>query len=643
MKSRYKKIMALGLCAVFASLSAVAGLHANGSLEAKATEINQETDSEETGVDETEDTNDEDSTSDNGMIYVIADADGNTREVILSNLVKESVEEDSDSSYKMDQNDIKVLDTDDNEIAYSKDIEEEIPVDLAVSYTLDGQSISADELAGKSGHVTIRYDYTPLKYETVTIDGKKEEMAVPFMMLTGMILDDDNFTNVEVSNGKVIDDGSRTIAVGFALPGMSDDLNLDSDTLELPEYVEISADVTDFEMSNVVTMASNEIFNEVDEDKLDDVDELSDAMEALTDGMDKLLDGSSALYDGVGTLLDKSDLLIDGVDKLTGGSKELSEGAKTLANGADDLADGAAKVDAGASDLKKGASKLSDGADSLNAGIKEAYEGAGDLADGAAQLDSGLSQLSGNSQALNAGAKQVFDSLLSAASSQLAQAGITITLTADNYSDTLSYLISQVGESSQEGQTLASLKSQLDAYNTFYQGLLSYTDGVDSAADGASSVSSGAAGLEGGLSKIYSGSDTLKDGVDALYKGTKSLKSGTSQLSDGADKLSEGAKTLSKGSKKLYSGILKMDESTPALKKGIEKLYDGAMQLDEGLQKYNDEGIEKLDDEVSGNLVDVITRVRAMIDISQSYSAFSLGDDTSLSFIYETDAIETEE
>ena len=94
-------------------------------------------------------------------------------------------------------------------------------------------------------------------------------------MLSGMILDGDKFKNVEVSNGKAINDGTRTIVAGFALPGMQDSLDINKDEMEIPDYVEITADTTDFELSTTMTVAMNDIFNDVDFSKVDDkVDEL---------------------------------------------------------------------------------------------------------------------------------------------------------------------------------------------------------------------------------------------------------------------------------------------------------------------------------------------------------------------------------
>ncbi len=132
-----------------------------------------------------------------------------------------------DETYTMNSDHMRVWDAQGNDIYYQGNIEKELPVNLSVSYKLDGKNISSSELVGKSGKVTIRFDYTNNQYETVEIDGKQEKINVPFAMLTGMILDNDVFSNVEVSNGKLLNDGDHTVIAGIAFPGLQSNLNLD--------------------------------------------------------------------------------------------------------------------------------------------------------------------------------------------------------------------------------------------------------------------------------------------------------------------------------------------------------------------------------------------------------------------------------
>lgn len=284
--------------------------------------------------------------SKNETVYVIADASGAAKKIIVSDWLKGvdtkgKVKDVSnlkdvknvkgDETYTVNEDNAYEWAANGDDIYYQGTGTTELPVKLKLSYKLNGKTVSADEIAGKSGKVTIRIDYENTQKEKVKINGKTEEVNVPFLMLSGMILDDDKFKNVEVSNGKAINDGTRTIVAGFALPGMQDSLDIDKDEMEIPDYVEITADTTDFELSTTMTVAMNDIFNDVDFSKVDDkVDELKDSLDELEDAAEQLVDGSSQLYDGIGTLLDKSGTLIEGIDKLYDGAEQVNSGAKNL-------------------------------------------------------------------------------------------------------------------------------------------------------------------------------------------------------------------------------------------------------------------------------------------------------------------------
>lgn len=221
--------------------------------------------------------------SKNETVYVIADASGAAKKIIVSDWLKGvdtkgKVKDVSklkdvknvkgDETYTVNEDNAYEWAANGDDIYYQGTGTTELPVKLKLSYKLNGKTVSADEIAGKSGKVTIRIDYENTQKEKVKINGKTQEVNVPFLMLSGMILDDDKFKNVEVSNGKAINDGTRTIVAGFALPGMQDSLDIDKDEMEIPDYVEITADTTDFELSTTMTVAMNDIFNDVDFQRL---------------------------------------------------------------------------------------------------------------------------------------------------------------------------------------------------------------------------------------------------------------------------------------------------------------------------------------------------------------------------------------
>lgn len=289
-------------------------------------------------------------------VYVIAGADGSVEKVIVSDWIKNGEKNQSiadyselsdvenvkgDETYTMNGDHMRVWDAQGNDIYYQGITNKELPVNLSVQYLLDGKAISPEELAGKSGRVTIRFNYENTQYETVEIDGAEEKIYVPFAMLTGTILDNDHFSNITVTNGKLINDGDRTIVAGIAFPRLSDNLALSDDTFKIPDYIEISADVTNFSLTTTLTLATNEVFSSIDLSDADSLDDLKDSLNKLNDAMAQLLDGSSRLYSGLSELLDKSGELISGVDQLAAGAKQ--------------LADGSAQLDAGASKLYTGA------------------------------------------------------------------------------------------------------------------------------------------------------------------------------------------------------------------------------------------------------------------------------------------------
>ncbi len=352
-------------------------------------------------------------------VYVLTGADGSVKKIIVSDWLKNelgsaSVADKSDlsdienvkgdESYTINGDNMTVWDAQGNDIYYQGNIQKELPVGLSVRYYLDGKSVSPEELKGKSGKVTIRFDYENRQYETVQINGVNQRIYVPFAMLTGMILDNDTFQNVQITNGKLVNDGDRTVVVGLAFPWLQENLNLSRDDLSIPDSVEITADVTNFSLGMTVTLACNDLFSQLGDVDLTSLDSTS-ALDQLTGAMDQLLSGSSALYEGLSTLLDKSGELVSGVE-------ELAQGAAAIKSGADSVDDGAAQLKAGLADLS-----------------------------------SGLNTLSANSEALNSGAKQVFNSLLETAATQIRAKGLNVPdLTIENYAEELNTLIKSLDE-----------------------------------------------------------------------------------------------------------------------------------------------------------------------------------------------------
>lgn len=384
-------------------------------------------------------------------VYVMAQADGKVDKIIVSDWIRnnkkaatikdvsavsdiENVK--TDASFTLDSDNMRVWQADGKDLNLEGTGTAKLPVDLSVTYSLDGKAIAPEDALGKSGKMTIRFDYTNNQYENVKIDGKEERIYVPFMMLSGMLLDGEKFSNVKVTNGKVVSDGDRVIVAGIAFPGLRHDLGLSKKDADIPDYFEITADVEDFAMGSTVTLAANGLFNKIDPKDLDDLDKLNESMDKLDTAMSALIDGSSQLYTGLETLLEASGELSSGVDQLYDGAVQLSDGAKQLDDGAE---------------------KLSDGAGTLSDGTVKVDIGALDLS-------SGLSLLDSNSAALNYGSDLTFTSILSTARKGLIDAGLEVPeLTADNYTYVLNKLLDELSDDNVRTMAQAAAKEKVTA------------------------------------------------------------------------------------------------------------------------------------------------------------------------------------
>lgn len=577
-------------------------------------------------------------------VYVMTTADGKTKKVLVSDWIKNALPEEAQKAVSglSDAENVK-----DN--CWTGTMEKELPVDLSVSYKLDGKTVTSSNLAGKSGRVTIRFDYKNNQYETRTVNGVSQRIYVPFVALTGAILDTEHFSNVSVSNGKLINDGNHIAVIGMAFPGLQE--NLQVAELDLPDYVEITADVTDFTMETTLTMVSNSLLNEVDTSELSggDLSSLSSSMSKLTDAMTQLLDGSSSLYDGLCTLLESSYQLSDGVQ----------------------------------------------------------------------QLAAGLAQLSSNSAALNDGAKQVFETLLSTATSQLKpqleQSGISIPdLTIENYSDVLTGVLAtldkagtlaeetalqkvtaavnahkdeiqagvteKVKESVTQTATAAARQNVLtqvlaaqgiseDVYNSNAQVKAQVDAAVDqmmASEDVQTQIAAGVAvtmasdevqamitqttqqQIELRIKQEMASEDVQK----AILEATEKASAGAVQIRQLKQQLDQyevfylGVRDYTAGVDQAAAGAGQLQSNMPALISGVTQLRDGSMQLSDGLKQLNQEGIQKLTQALGDNVEGLVDRLTATVDVSRNYRSFSGisdGMDGEVRFVYRTDAVEAAE
>lgn len=343
-------------------------------------------------------------------VYVNADATGNSDEVTVSDWLKNSGSVSGNLTDESILKEIKNVKGDETftengdqltwntageDIYYQGTTDKELPVSVKLTYFLDGKEVKPDELKGKSGHLKIQVQYTNNEKKTVTVDGKEEEVYTPFIMMTGMILPNETFSNVTIDNGKVISDGSRNIVVGFGMPGLKDSLDLDEETTKeaedkgvtIPENFEMEADVTDFTMSSTFTVALTDLLDDMD--NIIDVDSLKDSLNELEDAALELVSGSGTLADGASTLADGVSSYTAGADELNAGIQKYLGSNGELNGSVTEYVNGVGKVVKGVKDYTSGTNALANGVTSYVVGEQKIAAGAAQLS----QLSKGLEQV----------------------------------------------------------------------------------------------------------------------------------------------------------------------------------------------------------------------------------------------------------
>lgn len=595
-------------------------------------------------------------------VYVKTNANGEVNSVVVSNWLKnvDSTSQLDDYTSLENITNVKgkeqftredgkiVWESAGKDIYYQGTTDKQLPVDVNISYELNGNAIAAQELDGKDGHVKITIEYKNNSSSQVVIGDTEETIYTPFAVVSGMMLDTGKFTNVEVSNGTVISDGKRDIVVGMAFPGLIDSLNgkkVDDenllskieDQLSIPTNVVIEADVIDYAPEMILTMVSSDIVNSLGLDALDTganldevnskIDEFSDAGNQLQDGTEtlkngakELLDGTATFVEGTGKLQDGVEKYTDGVSKVADGAGSLSDGANRLDSGASDLQNGINAVDSGVAELKSGIDAVEKGAGSLSAGANQVDDGAKAVSEGAGKVSAGVDALTGNMQNIAAGvgtasqaASQIsggIDQIVAAASAETTPDQI------DTSSISVSGCIS--GEKASavfvdniSDDTLASKGLNADQINDVKammgQIAANVIPGVaDSAATAAAKQAAAVAGATGanqakGAIKdaivnngIQAGAQQLSESLnnsystlisDATQSQLAELKNGASAVASGASQVAGGTSTLKDGAQQLYDGTRQLADGSAKLKNGTEALSTGAQTLKDGTSK----------------------------------------------------------
>ena len=457
-----------------------------------------------------------------------------------------------------------VWNTNDTDVYYKGNTDKALPIDVKVTYALDGQEAALEDIIGKSGHLTVTVNLKNNETGTVNVNGKDRTIVTPLITAVGVILGGDA-SNVTAEHGMVESAAKSSVAAFVTLPGVKDSLSgllpdeVDSIEDYLQDTVTVEADVTELTCPQVMVacatstaaLGTSNVFD------LSSINDLTDGINQLNDAMSQLMDGASQLVDGTSQLANGVLALLDGANTLNNGAAALDDGLGQLTNGLDTLSANNAALNAGAQQVADGVLA------SANKTLKE-----GGLIDEdmtwsnyEAVIDNILTM---NDKTLAAGRRKivrtVWEQAPSFKDSQLDLAlylsatktnhdleaalklmqnydpsmlcGLVQLLTSEDAKNTAKAELKYQVENSQDMADVRALKTSLSQIQFFVSSVNQYTAGVQTAADGAHSAKDGSA-------QLAAGTKTLYDGVNTLNTGAGQLNDGAGRLNDGLNQFNE--------------------------------------------------------------------------------------------------------
>lgn len=572
-----------------------------------------------------------------------------------------------DETFKKEGNQI-VWDSNGNNIYYKGESDKQLPVECKITYELNGEEISAEELKGKSGNVKIKINYTNNEKHIVSINGKQVTMYTPFIIVAGTKIDNAKNKNIQITNGKIVDNGESTLAVGIAMPGMQENIGISKSKIDIPEEIEISMETEDFEMGNIIAVVA---VKGIDEDLTSDLNSMYSQINELANASNEILAGANQLKEGTSELVSGVDQLKDGTGAAYAGSKqikdEVEESTKNLKNDNTPAIDSktleAIKAQAmqsatlsdeqkaGIAAQAKAAATLSDeqkagiaaqaktGAkltDAQKAGIAAQAKTAAKLTDAqkaeiaaqakltdeqkakiTAQAKAGAEFTKTQKTAIIEQAQKKYTETLTEAEKQLiltvAQntayqtATTTALAVAENTAEATALKVAQsVAESTAEATALKVAQSVAESTAEATAQTVAQSTATQTAETTALTVAQSTATQTAGATATQTATQV---GNQAKQKFTNQVVSQMSTLGTALDELT--------------NGLANIDNGVSALSVGTNKLDSGALQLANGVKTFNEQGISKINNLVNGDLRNIASRVEKMNELANEYNNYA--------------------
>ena len=512
-----------------------------------------------------------------------------------------------DETFKKEGNQV-IWDSNGNNIYYKGESDKQLPVECKITYELNGEEISAEELKGKSGNVKIKINYTNNEKHIVSVNGKQVTMYTPFIIVAGTKINNAKNKNVQITNGKIVDNGESTLAVGIAMPGMQENIGISKSKIDIPEEIEISMETEDFEMGNIIAVVA---VKGIDEDLTSDLNSMYSQINELANASNEILAGANQLKEGTSELVSGVDQLKDGTGAAYAGSKqikdEVEESTKNLKN------DNTPAIDSKTLEaIKAQAMQSATLSDEQKAGIAAQAKAAATLSDEqkagiAAQAKAGAKLTDAQKAGIVAQAK------VAAKLTDEQKAGIIAKAQSaypTELTDAEKQLILVVARNTAESTAEATALEV--AQNTAYQTAeataleVAQSTATQTAETTALTVAQSTAIQTAGATATQTATQV---GNQAKQKFTNQVVSQMSTLGSALSELTNGLETI--------------DNGVSALAVGTNKLDNGALQLASGVKTFNDQGISKINNLVNGDLRNFASRLEKINELANEYNNYA--------------------
>ena len=566
-------------------------------------------------------------------VYVILDATGKVKSQIVTDwihsdtpnsTIKDKSELENIVNLKGDESPQKdgkyitwKLNT--NDLFYQGTISKQLPFIVSIKYYLNGKEIEPQYLAGRSGKVKIKIEVENKQHKIVKINGKNKTIYLPLTFAAVVNLPLDKFENVKTNVGEVITEGNTQAVVSVFLPGLLESLGLDdeNDIVNVPKYIEITADCKHFELSPIYMVATNKLLDIKDVKEIDSVDSLQKAINTLYTSSEKILEGAVKLSDGEKEFTLNFEKFTNGLKLLSDASCQLCKGIESLEDGTNKLYTSSKQLKIGTGELNKNSQKLYKGVAEFGDGVYKYTYATSQFSDGAIKIVDGYELLFAKNQELFEAVKKVSSGLDLATSSQkdlvagakkledaiqnllegnkkelevlnIVYNGFDAIISGlqklENLpvvKDVVSNLIAGIDKQRQ------AIKGLIDSKQAMINGLSQIFDNLKKMSQGQEKLSIALMQLKDAQAKIANSSDLIVQNQKLLKQSATKLKDSKNILDEGAKKLLNSKDQLVNGTKSFCEGIEKLDKATAQFISGTEKLNEGAKQLSGGMTEFD--------------------------------------------------------